>query len=126
MKKLHFQYKMALRLSQEVVDHHFLIRCRPMATEGQGLIRFACHVNPEVMLNHVTDGFGNHGLGGVIREPHDYFEVTAEGEVDVRAARLRDYHPMYRFPTPYTTSDERMLTFLRNTDRELRGPVKGL
>ncbi len=126
MKKLHFRYEMTLNLSQEVVDHHFLVHCRPMASEGQGLIGFSCHVDPEVALNHVTDGFGNQGLGGVIRTPHDRFHVTAEGEVDVRVYRMRDYHPMYRFQTPYTAPDERMLDFLRETERMLRGPIRGL
>ncbi len=126
MKKLHFRYEMTLNLSQEVVDHHFLVHCRPMASEGQGLIGFSCHVDPEVALNHVTDGFGNQGLGGVIRTPHDRFHVTAEGEVDVRVYRMRDYHPMYRFQTPYTAPDERILDFLRETERMLRGPIRGL
>lgn len=124
LKKLRFHYEMTLDLDREVRDHHVLLRCRPMENENQHLLSYHCEVMPEISLFLSRDGFGNSGYTGVIRGPHHFFAVKADGEVQKTEGRCTDFHPMYRFPSVRTMPDESMKTFLRETEEMLGRPLE--
>lgn len=123
MKKLHFRYEMNLSLHQPVLDHHFLIRCKPMETGSQRCETYACRVTPEVPLSETEDGFGNHGVTGVIRQAHDCLSARAEGIVMVEMVPDSQFHPMYRFFSPYTQPDAGLEAFLQEVEADLGRPV---
>lgn len=122
MKKLHFQYKMELNFDGEVREHHSLLRCRPMETNGQTLLSFVCRTDPATSLCEVRDGFGNLGLAGQVRNAHDHFFVFAEGCVEKTMARDGSFHPMYRYPSGYTETDETMRKLVRERLAKMADP----
>lgn len=126
MKILHFRYEMELGFSQEVSGHYFLVRVRPMETERQHSVDFSCRIHPEASLSEIGDGFGNRGFSGSIMAPHKKFAVEAEGTVEVREAPVRDFHPMYRYPSWYTGTDTGLRAFLKEAEEELGGPAAGV
>lgn len=126
MKKLHFQYKMELKLDGGVRDHHFLFRCRPMENGRQHCERFTCRMEPEASFLEVEDGFGNCGYAGVIRQPHDHLLVEADGVVQVREAADTRFHPMYRYPSAYTAPDAGLAALLSEAEAAAGGPVTDL
>ena len=120
MKKLHFLYQMQLEMSQQIHDHHFLIRCIPMEDEVQKRVSFSSQITPADTIDQVRDGFGNLGYAGAVRAPHDRLMVQAEGTVQVLGTvRTEPLHPMYRFPSVYTVPGDRIRGFLRETEEEL-------
>lgn len=119
MYVLQFHYEMKLELDQEVKEHHFLVRLRPMETARQRCLEYACHVEPKVGLSEVTDGFGNHGYAGLIWPPHRDFSVWARGRVQVEEELEQDFHPMYRYPSGLTTPGPQIEKFLQDTEAAL-------
>ena len=110
---------MTLTLDREVRDHHILLRCRPMENKIQHLSEYHCEISPEVPVYLSKDGFGNLGYTGVIREPHRFFSVKADGVVERKEGRCTDFHPMYRFPSVRTMPDEKLQVFLKETEQAL-------
>lgn len=123
MKKLHFRYEMHLKLGQEVWDHHFLIRLKPMEAAGQRLESFLWGIEPADVVGEVVDGFGNHGFAGSCRGLHDSLSVWSEGDVLVEAAGDGICHPMYRFQTAHTMPDAEIEGFLREAETLWGAPV---
>ncbi len=119
MKQLHFRYEMQLELDQEVWDHHFLIRCRPMENERQRCGNYSLRIDPADTIDEVCDGFGNRGYAGVIKAPHRKLHVTAEGIVLMSGKADRELpHPMYRFPSVHTMPEENIRRFLADSEAE--------
>lgn len=114
MKRLRFCYEMRLSFDQEVWDHHFLIRCRPMENGQQHRESMSVKIEPADFVTEVTDGFGNEGYAGSVRKPHGGLSVTAEGIVRVDQTGGTDgLHSMYRFPSAFTMPDEGIRRFWR-------------
>lgn len=111
MKKLHFHYKMDLKFDSSVREHHMVLKCRPMEGPGQKLLSFSCRTDPNAPLCEVLDGFGNHAISCVIREPHDHVSVWAEGSVERERFGDTCFHPVYAYPSAYTEAGEDMKQF---------------
>lgn len=127
MKQLHFQYEMHLELDQEVRDHHFLIRCRPMESGRQRLGNYSLRISPADTIDEVCDGFGNRGYAGAVKEAHSHLHITAEGTVFVSGgADTGPLHPMYRFPSVHTMPENNIREFLRESEAEYGRDIRGL
>lgn len=111
MKKLHFRYEMQLYISQDVTEHHFLVRLRPMEDGSQVCKAFEYKITPADTVDEVWDGFGDRGYAGAVRRSHSGLSARSEGVVVVnRDMPVREeLHPMYRFPSAYTAPEENIV-----------------
>lgn len=111
MKKLHFRYEMQLCLSQDVTEHHFLVRLRPMEDSSQNGLEFRYQITPADTVDEVWDGFGNCGYTGTVRRSHNQLTALSEGIVIVRRDLpvQEELHPMYRYPSAYTMPEEHLI-----------------
>lgn len=121
MKRLHFRYEMRLQMSQDVTDHHFLLRLRPMEDGQQACEAFEYRIEPADTVDEVWDGFGNRGYSGAVRRLHRLFSAVSEGIVTVdRGIPVREgLHPMYRFPSRYTEPEADVVALYQELCKEL-------
>ena len=104
-------------MSQDVVDHHFLLKCIPMENGFQHCLNVSCRVDPEASLTTVEDGFGNKGYSGVILARHSAMNIFAEGEVVTGGAPyLVPLSPMYKFQSALTRPGETILAFYKKLE----------
>lgn len=127
MKRLHFRYEMQLDMSQDVTDHHFLFRLRPMEDGVQACEEFDCRITPADTVSEVWDGFGNRGYAGAVRRSHRQLTAVSEGIVLVRREKTvrEDVHPMYRFPSAYTAPEREIVDLCRRAGWEDTGLGEG-
>ena len=120
MKRLHFRYEMQLDMSQDVTDHHFLLRLRPMEDGCQGCETIDYRITPADTVDEVWDGFGNRGYSGAVRRSHRRLSAVSEGVVRVNRLKpvYEEAHPMYRFPSAYTVPDKAIGDLCRKAERE--------
>lgn len=111
MKKLHFRYNMDLNFSHEIREHHLILHLRPMELPGQGLTSFAFRTFPEADVCEVQDKIGSRYLSCMIKAPHDYVRVTAEGTVERSEEKETVFHPIFCYPSVYTRMNEEMQSF---------------
>ena len=117
MKSLHFIYEVNLFMSQDVTDHHFLLKCIPMENGFQRCLDVICTVDPEASLTTVEDGFGNRGYLGVITDPHSKISIRAEGLVETgRAPYLVPLCPMYKYQSQMTRPGPELEAFFRKLE----------
>lgn len=116
---------MQLRLSQEVKEHHFLIRCKPMEHEHQHCGNYSFRIDPFTTIDEVEDGFGNRGFVVMIKEAHDYVNVTSEGIVDIYEGGVREVlHPMYCYPSVYTMPEDNIRIFLKEAEQNYGNKIR--
>ncbi len=84
MNRLHFKYSMQLFYSEPVNPCHFTIKCIPRDTARQRLQSIDIEMDPKAAYTHSNDSFGNEKIIGSVREPHNHFYLTVEGEVDIQ------------------------------------------
>lgn len=115
MKKLQFHYEMQLNFSNPVYDHHYLFRCLPMREPAQQCCNLCYGIEPAGQIHEITDGFGNRTCVGEALLPHDSLNVWAEGTVFVdRSAPMKEsLHPLFSFPSAYTSPDEELTGFFK-------------
>lgn len=125
MKRLHFQYEMQLDMSQDVTDHHFLLRLRPMEDSCQDCEIFDYRIIPADTVDEVWDGYGNRGYSGAVRRSHRQLSAGAEGIVLVNREKpvYEEAHPMYRFPSAYTAPEKPIADLCREAEEGLSGPA---
>ena len=112
MKRLHFSYEINLFMSQDVRDHHFLLKCIPMENGFQHCLDVFCRVNPYASLTEVEDGFGNKGYAGVILGEHSRLDIRAEGLVETGGAPfVVPLAPMYKFQSAMTRPGKTLTAF---------------
>lgn len=126
MRQLRFRYEMRLDMDQDVWDHHFLIRCRPMETSRQAIRSFAFGIDPADVVCEVADGFGNHGYAGSVCAPHRSLAVWSTGTVCAfPRGEEGALQAMYRFPSPFTQPGENIRQFLEAACEEYSGAIAG-
>ncbi len=123
MKRLHFRYEMQLDMSQDVTDHRFLLRLRPMEDCCQSCEKFDYRIVPADTVDEVWDGYGNRGFSGAIRRSHRRLSAGSEGVVLVSREKpvCEEAHPMYRFPSAYTAPGEQIADLCREAEGGLSG-----
>ena len=118
MKRLHFSYEINLFMSQDVTDHHFLLKCVPMENGFQHCVGISCSVEPYVPLTNVEDGFGNKGYAGVITRPHSGLSISVEGIVQTGGAPyLVPLSPMYKFQSAMTMPGPSLKAFFGRLEK---------
>ena len=86
MKILSFTFETALRFSEPVREHSFVLRCLPKNTPNQTVMDSQVIIAPRTPVAHQTDGFGNRLQIGRIEAAHDEFSFISTGLVVVDAA----------------------------------------
>ena len=104
MKTLQFFFDTRVECSAPVIEHQFVLRCRPRPGEGQQVVRCRTVMEPDVPLFEQRDGFGNVVLWGTVLAPHTALHYRTEGVVRVDAAQSAAPapNPAYRYPGPRT------------------------
>lgn len=127
MKILSFTFETALRFSEPVRDHSFVLRCLPKNTPHQTVLDSQVIVAPRTPIAHQVDGFGNRLQIGRIEAPHDEFSFISTGLVVVDAAAegavtCETAHPLYANPSAFATADAAMAAFAREAAMGGEGP----
>lgn len=106
---------MELMFDAPVTEHHYVFRCLPVSDQRQQCYGLTFGIEPSGMIHEGIDGFGNRICGGEALAPHDSLKVWAEGTVFVDRSRIirEEMHPLFRFPSPYTGTDEALREYLR-------------
>ena len=104
-------------MSQDVRDHHFLIKCIPMEHGFQRCLDVSCVITPDTSLTTVEDGFGNRGYLGVINEAHSELLISAEGLVETGGAPyLAPLSPMYKYQSSLTRPGPSLSAFYKKLE----------
>ena len=114
MSLLHFEYEVALRFSEPVREHAFLLRCLPPSFPGQEILDVQLSLDPCVPFSVQRDGFGNLLQLGRIGEAHGSFRYAVRGTAAVCTAERLPARPLpvFRYPSPFTEADDAMKRFL--------------
>ncbi len=109
-KRLSFFYDVLLEFGEPVSDHAFALRCVPSTFPGQDILDMTLELAPLVPYAQQRDGFGNLLQIGRIDIPHNQFRYTVRGSalLDLSRRAAETAHPVFRFPSLYTTADEAM------------------
>lgn len=115
MKKLYFECITTLKFSVPVVDHQFLLRMIPPSYSEQEVLSSNLQLMPDASYTLWSDGFGNICQTGCILYPHNEFIYSISGTVLIDDTRRinEPLHPIYRFPSFYTHTNEEMRTFVK-------------
>lgn len=121
MKKLKFRYYLKIEFDTPVTQHSFTVRCAPKSDERQQILQLDIHILPKEFLCENRDSFGNVYFFGRAEEPHELFEVIAEGVVQTGLSESTKAEESYRLgmftgQTDYTRPDEELRKFFRTID----------
>lgn len=116
MKKLSFEYRTAIRFSEPVQQHDFVLRCLPRSCDVQ-TVRCRLDLEPDVPFDVQVDNYGNRMAVGTVIPKHDFFAYTVTGTatVDRAAAEVCTAHPLFRWPTKLTALTPEMKEFLADS-----------
>lgn len=78
-----FRYEMKLNFSNPICEHQFMLRIMPGNTIRQNIQNISFSIHPLCAFSKTYDGFGNIVLFGNIREPHNTFTATLEGNAEI-------------------------------------------
>lgn len=123
MVKWLLTYELKIKFSAPVTDHHFSLRCLPLARSCQDVKSMQLTITPEVPFSFGTDGHGNRYVWGTVRKAHDEFLFRVVSEVECYEAYLeetRAEHTLgqYKTPTELTTMSPAMEEFLQKLELE--------
>lgn len=117
MKRLRFEFETKLEFSQPVTGHCFTLRCTPFSDGRQTITEALCVVSPKSQqVWHSRDSFGNILVCGRMNGPHTEFSFTVSGKAQISntSEMAGDAAPFYRFHTPLTLPEEKILSFYEN------------
>lgn len=116
MKRLHFDYRMQLIYTEKASESHYTLKCIPITTDRQSILRLSVSVLPENSFCEGVDSFGNRMIYGSIYGEQEQFSFRVEGEAvtgtsawecsDIEASCGR-----YRHPYGLTTPGEKLLFY---------------
>lgn len=148
MKILSYTFETALRFSEPVREHSFVLRCLPKNTPNQTVMDSQVIIAPRTPVAHQVDGFGNRLQIGRIEALHDDFSFISTGLVVVDAAdpetegerneangstsTAKDAgesgacgmlaHPMYLNPSTFAAADAAMKAFAQEASSGTNDP----
>jgi transglutaminase-like putative cysteine protease len=79
LKLINFRFRTELIFSSPACDHHFTLKILPQDDDRQKLKKLSWNVEPDGILWHTADGFGNKALSGHIEAAHGHFSFGIEG-----------------------------------------------
>ena len=107
MKRFCFTYDLALRFSQPISRHTFMLRFVPPTDGGQQLWGVDASCDPDAHLPVTRDAFGNRCLLGHIEAAHGALSLYVRGDAVIRGTPLAGDCPIfYAMPTPLTEPDD--------------------
>ncbi|MDY3280775.1 transglutaminase family protein [Dysosmobacter sp.] len=114
-RTLSFYYDILLTFGEPVRSHAFVLRCVPPSFPGQEVLTVSLALDPAVSVAFQHDGFGNLLEAGRVEGHHDRFRYTVQGTARLDLSRrVREApHPVFRYPSPFTGTDEAMEDWLR-------------
>jgi len=116
-------YKLNLKFSGPITNHHFSLRCIPAERTNQHVKNLNITLNPQVPLSTNIDGFGNKYIWGKAVKSHDKFNFIVEADVervDEFLFEEKAEHSLgqFKIPTPLTTMSSAMKEFLNVVEQE--------
>lgn len=117
MKNLQFHYHMEIAFSEPVCRHIYTLKCLPKTTGTQQITECTFHILPNGKVQESTDSFGNRMLYGTAEEEHSLFRVDVTGRAVTGLCGGEEPEKdadisVYRYQTPLTRPDERILALL--------------
>lgn len=115
MRKLKFEYSMALNFSSPVSFHYFSLGCVPGDSFRQTVRLTKCTIFPADYISRSYDGFGNVKISGGFMEPHSTFGYHIAGTAVVQGMFIQKspLHPMYKYPSRYTQLEPEVIEFTK-------------
>ena len=109
-----FSFGTTLRLSREVTDHFFALRCAPPEFPGQKIYNMEITIGPGARWTMQRDGFGNLVQTGCITRPHSllYYAVSGLAEINPELSAPEEANPVFRFQSKCTAADEKVRDIL--------------
>lgn len=82
MKKLHFDYCMEIKYSDDISRCCYTIKCIPKDSERQRVTNLKIDMIPETRPEWATDAHGNKYIFGCNEMPHSYFRFHISGDAE--------------------------------------------
>ena len=86
MKTVNFQYQTELIFSSPASNHSFLLKIWPQSDNRQSIKNFLWQIDPQGVVWHTSDSFGNKTLSGYIDAPHNHFRFGIQGTAEMSDA----------------------------------------
>lgn len=115
MRILTYVFETALRFSEPVADHSFVLRCLPKSTNTQKVMESQLFTFPRLTLSEQVDGFGNRIVSGYCPQRHKSFDFYATGQAMVsnELAGPTPAHPVFLQPSALTVPDDALRALAR-------------
>lgn len=107
---LDYAYRTAITFSQDIGQHHVLLRCMPAQTAFQQNIRERLVLPSAFRWSEGCDAWGNRYIIGSTREPHHDFTFSSEGTVRQSVYCIPEVqpHPIYSYASRLTVCTDEM------------------
>lgn len=112
-----FEYRMALRFSEPVRNHHFTLKCIPTGSARQTISHIEVRLSEGARFCENEDSFGNECIIGSVEQEHQELLIAVSGHAEIRSCGYESIADeaklgIYRYPTTYTGAGESILSLV--------------